>query len=108
MAGRSCVSMSFIDLQSSLKTMNSHHMVAARLPKLRKLERRFNEAGIWKIVSSVGRDVPADLAAKAIEYVWLQGVLDETLLENPRLYEFAGDAYNRYQDKFAKQDILII
>ena len=95
--------MSFMDLQSSLEDLYSDKMMAIRLPKLRKLEKRFNEAGIGKIISSVGKDVPVDLTASAIDHAWLQGIRDEISLD-PRLSEFVGDAHNRHRDKFAKLD----
>ena len=96
--------MSFVDLQSALETMASQQTVATRLPRLRELERRFDEAGIGRIISGVGGTVPVGLAVHAIAHAWLRGVWSEIVLDEPRLSGFVGDAHNRSRDDFARLD----
>ena len=49
--------------------------VAARLPRIRELEAAFREVGIEDVIVRIGQDIPAELAARAAEYAWLQRVL---------------------------------
>ena len=96
--------LSLEDLRSSLETMASQQVVATRLPQVRELEGRFSEAGIGQIVSTLGRDIPVDLAGEAVAHAWLQGVWSELTLEDPRLAGFVGEAHNRSRDEFARLD----
>ena len=95
---------SFEELRRVLEAMASQHPVAARLPQIRELERRFDEAGIGQIISAVGRSIPVEAATQAIAHVWLQGVWSELTLEEPRLAGFVGEAHSRSRDAFARLD----
>ena len=96
--------MSFAEIQAILETMASQQTVAVRLPQLRKLERRFGEAGIGQIISGIGDTIPADRALDAIAYAWLEGVWSEISLGESRLSGFVGEAHNRSRDDFARLD----
>ena len=94
----------FEELRSALETMASQRAVATRLPQLREVERRFNEAGIARFVAAVGHSIPANLATEAIAHAWLQGVWSELTLEEPRLAGFVGESHNRSRGEFARLD----
>ena len=93
------------ELRLTLDTMASQESVAARLPQLRELERRFEAAGIGQITSAVGTGIPAEMATQAIACAWLQGVWSELTLAEPRLAGFVGEAHNRSRDHFARLDL---
>lgn len=98
------LNLSFAELRADLETMVSQQMVAARLPQLRELERRFDEDGIGHIISDVNSGIPADLAVDTITHAWLQGVWDEISLDEPRLSGFVGEAHNRAREAFTQLD----
>ena len=96
--------MSFEELRFVLETMASQEAVATRLPQLRELEGRFNDAGIGQIVSTLGSNIPVRLASQAVAHAWLQGVWSELTLDEPRLGGFVGESHNRSRDDFARLD----
>ena len=96
--------LSFEEMRFALQTMASQQAVAARLPQLRELERRFSEAGIERIISEVGGIVPVELATHAVAHAWLQGVWSELSLEEHRLSGFVGEAHSRIRNDFARLD----
>ena len=98
-------SLSAEDLRVILQGLVSTEQVAGRLPRLRELERGFEAAGIGRIVSAIGSDVPVELATDAIASAWLQGVWSELALSEPRLAGFVGEAHNRSRDDFARLDV---
>ena len=76
--------LSFEEMRFALETMASQQAVAARLPQLRELERRFNEAGIGRIISDVGGIVPVDLATHAVAHAWAaRGLVPSYPWKNP-------------------------
>ena len=101
---RELLKLSADDLRSALQAMVSQESVASRLPPLRGLELRFDEAGVGQITSSVGVGIPVELATQAIACAWLRGVWTELALSEPRLAGFVGEAHNRSRDEFARLD----
>ncbi len=94
----------FEQLSFAIETMVAQQAVAARLPQLLELQKRFAEAGIARIISEVGNAIPANLATHAVAHAWLQGVWSELSLEEPRLSGFTGESHGRSRDDFARLD----
>ena len=92
------------DLMRALSEIASQQQVAVRIPQLRQLGNRFLTAGIGHIASEVGTQLPAEVAAQAVAYSWLQGVWSELTLEEPLLSGFVGAVHNRTRDDFATLD----
>ncbi len=78
--------------------------VAARLPRIRKLEARFRSLGIENVIERVGKDIAPEYAAQAVEHAWIERVLEELEFEDSRLAAFSSDAYSRHRDEFADAD----
>lgn len=78
--------------------------VAANLPRIRKLERWFANAGVDGITAAVGSEIPPERATEAVEQFWLKAVWDNMLFVSPNLAGFTGAAHNRRQQEFIKLD----
>ena len=96
--------MSHIDLAAALERMTSNRNVVTRLPRIRELERKFREAGIWSVIERVGKDIPPKHAARAVEHAWLRRVLDHLEFEDARIAAFESSKHSRRRDEFAKAD----
>ena len=96
--------MSHTDLAVVLERMASNRNVVARLPRVRELEGKFREAGIWSVIKRVGNDIPPEHAACAVENAWLQRVLDDLEFENARIAAFDSSTHSRRRDEFAEAD----
>lgn len=96
--------MSHIEMASVLERMASNRNIVARLPEIRKLEGRFREAGIWSVIERVGKDIPPEHAACAVEHAWLRRVLDDLEFDNLRIAGFDSGTHSRRRDEFAEAD----
>ena len=94
----------FDELRSTLETMLSQQSVAIRLPRLRELEGRFQDAGVGRIIAAVGSAIPVEVATDAVAWAWLQGVWSELNLEDPLLAGFVAEAHNRSRDQYSRLD----
>ena len=96
--------MSHIDLAVTLERMASNRNVVTRLPRIRELEKKFREAGIWSVIKRVGKDIPPEHAACGVENAWLRRVLDDLEFDNLRIAGFDSGAHSRRRDEFAEAD----
>ncbi len=96
--------MSHSDLSVVLERMASNRNAVARLPRIRELEGKFREAGIWGVIERVGKDIPPEHAACGVEHAWLRRVLDDLEFDNLRIAAFDSGAHSRRRDEFAEAD----
>ena len=96
--------MSHTDLAAALERMASNRNVVASLPRIRELEKKFREAGIWSVIKRVGKGIPPEHAARGVEHAWLRRVLDDLEFENARIAAFDSSRHSRRRDEFAKAD----
>ena len=96
--------MSHADLAAALKRMASAHNTAANLPRIRKLETSFNDAGVGNILERVGKDIRPENAIHAVEHAWLWRVLDDLEFEDRRIASFDGRAHSRRRDEYVEFD----
>ena len=92
------------ELAVVLERMVSNRSVAANLPRIRELEARFREAGIGNIIERVGKDIPPEYAARAVEHAWLWRVLEELEFDDRRIAAFDSRRHSRHRDEFAETD----
>ena len=92
------------DLASALERMASGRTAAANLPRIRKLEARFRKAGIEEVIERVGKDIPPQYAARAVEHAWLRRVLDDLDFEDRRIAAFDSIIHSRHRDEFVETD----
>ena len=92
------------ELAALLRKLVSDHAVVARLPRIRELERRFRNAQIMAILERVGESIPSEYAAEAVEYAWLQRILEDVDFDDRRLHSFDGTAHSRHRNEFVAYD----
>ena len=78
--------------------------VAMRLPRIRQLEAGFREEGITAVLERVGKDVPPEHAASAVEHAWLSRVIETIWFQDIHLATFNGDTHSRIRDEFIEFD----
>ncbi len=87
-----------------LRTMAGQQRAASNLPEIRRLESEFDSAGVAHVVNSAGKETPPEYIDRAIEYSWLNAVLEDLNFENSDLNNFKSATHNRYQRGFAEAD----
>ena len=92
------------DLASTLERMVSGRIAVGNLPRIRMLESRFREVGIGNVIERVGKDIPPECAARAVEYAWLGRILGDLDFEDQRLATFDSSTHSRHRDEFAESD----
>lgn len=97
--------MSHTELAATLERMTTNLNAVAILPDIRKLEGKFREAGISTVIEHVGKDIPPEHAARAVEHAWLRRVLDDLEFENLRIAGFDSSTHSRCRDEFAEADL---
>ena len=98
------VDRSHTDLASALRQMVSSRTTVANLPRIRKLESQFREAGIENVIERVGKDIPPEYATDAVEHAWLERVFDDLEFEDRRIAAFDSRIHSRHRDEFAETD----
>ncbi len=83
---------------------DSSRTAVASLPRLRKLEAGFREAGVATVLERVGEDIPQEHAAAAVEHAWLSRVLEDLEFADRRLSAFDSAAHSHHRDKFIEID----
>ena len=96
--------MTHTDLASALERMVSSRITVVNLPRIRKLEARFREVGVGNVIERVGKDIPPEYAARAVEYAWLGRVLDDFEFEDRRIASFDSSIHSRRRDEFVETD----
>lgn len=91
-------------LTDTLKRMGTQQALAARLPRIRKMERGFRVAGVERIINLVGKEIGADEAPDAVERCWFQAVWEEMVFGDSLLSGFVGDTHSRNREDFAEGD----
>ena len=91
-------------LEEMLGRLSSSSTVAANLPRIRRIERRFDETGISSFMERVGGDIDPELAASAVEHAWLRRVLDDLEFEDQRLANFDSERHSRRREQFVESD----
>lgn len=94
----------YAELERLINWMSSSQDVARNLPRLRKLQRIFAEAGVDRIIGEAGHAVPTERIDDAIEWAWLNTAKDEILWEDSRLANFNSTTHNRVQKEFVEKD----
>lgn len=94
----------YAELERLINRLASSQDVARNLPRLRKLQRIFADAGVDRITAQAGSAVPPEYAAAAIEWAWLNTVADEILWQDNRLANFNSTTHNRVQKEFVEKD----
>ncbi len=92
------------DLASTLERMVSSRTAVVNLPRIRKLEARFREVGLGNVIERVGKEIPPEYAARAVEYAWLGRVLNDLDFEDQRIATFDSSTHSRHRDEFAESD----
>ena len=92
------------DLAALLERLASSRTVVANIPRIRELEVGFREARIAGVLERVGKDVPPEHAAAAVEHAWLSRVLDDLEFDDRRLSAFDADAHSHRRDEFIALD----
>lgn len=92
------------DLSGFLDRLASNLSVVATIPRLRELKSRFHKAGVTTIIERVGREIPPERAADAVEHAWLSGMLDDLAFDDPQLATFDSSVHSRHRDEFITLD----
>ena len=92
------------NIASTLARMVSGRTAVVHLPRIRKLEAQFRNSGIEIVVERVGKDIPPEQAARAVEYAWLGRVTHDLEFEDPRIAAFDSNIHSRYRDEFVEFD----
>ena len=92
-------------LAGTLDRLATHRNVVANLPRIRERQERFRATGISHIMERVGETTPPELAVRAVEYAWLQRVLDDLEFDDRRLSTFDSDGHSRHRNEFAESDL---
>ena len=92
------------DLALTLERMVSSRIAVMNLPHIRRLEARFREVRIGNVIERVGKDIPPEYAAGAVEYAWLRRILDDLDFEDQRIATFDSSTHSRHRDEFAETD----
>lgn len=91
-------------LEELLNRLASQRDTAARLPRVRELERGFADAGIDGIIAKADGEISPERAAEAVEHCWLQAVWDDLAFNDAALAGFTGDAHSRREQEFIDLD----
>ncbi|MDE2787672.1 MAG: AAA domain-containing protein [Chloroflexota bacterium] len=94
----------FAQLEELLNRLASQRDIAAKLPRVRELERGFADAGIDDITAKAGDEISSERAAEAVEHCWLQAVWDDLVFNDPNLAGFTGTAHDRREAEFITWD----
>lgn len=90
--------------QEALSRLAGQQNVASNMPRIRELERRFNDAGIDRLLPLFGRQVPEDHGADAVEYAWLSTVWEEISFGDPLVGWFNVTSHNQCRTHFIDLD----
>ena len=88
-------------LRETMGRLASQEEAAAKLPRIRRLERRFKEVGIDPVLDAVGDRIPPEYAAEAVEYAWLSAAWDELSFV---VGGFTATSHNRHHAQFIELD----
>lgn len=91
-------------VEQLLHRLASQQDIAAKLPRVRELERGFAAAGVDGVISLAGSAIPPERAAEAVEHCWLQAVWDDLTFNDPNLAGFTGAAHSRREEEFINLD----
>ena len=92
------------ELGKILSRLASQGSAAASLFSIRELKRTFAVAGVDRLMASVGKEIPAEYAAEAVEQSWLKAVSDDIFFVDPQLSKFTQAAHSRSQEGFVELD----
>ncbi len=92
------------ELESALQRMASNRTTVANLPRIRELEKQFDQLGIRHIIDRVGQDIPPEYAARAVEHAWIGRILDDLEFEDSRLAAFDEGSHSRHLKEFIEAD----
>ena len=92
------------ELTVALERMASNRTVVANLSRIRELEARFREAGIWNVMHCVGKCIPPKYAVRAVEHAWLWRILEDLEFDDRQIASFDSSAHSRHRDDFADTD----
>ncbi len=88
-------------LMETVRLLASQGEAAAKLPRVRELERRFEDVGIDHVLGAVGAQIPPELAADAAEHSWLNTVWDDLSFD---VDGFTPSLHNRRRSDFVELD----
>ena len=92
------------ELASMLERMTSNRTVAANLSRIREIEARFEKAGVEDVIKSIGEEIPIQHAMQAVEWAWLQKILELLEFDDQRIAGFDSNVHSMHRDEFAKSD----
>ena len=95
---------SYQQLVETLERMQAQQYFVARLPIIRSLESELADGGFGPVIAAVGTEVPLEIAADALETVWLRAVWDQLLFSDQNLAAFDAVAHTRCRDQFIDHD----
>ena len=95
---------SYAALSDMLRTMAGQQRAASNLPEIRRLESKFESAGVTQVVNSAGKETPPEYIDRAIEYSWLNAVWEDLNFQNSDLNNFTSATHNRYQRGFMEAE----
>ena len=91
------------ELGQTLERLAAHPSVVASLPRIREIERRFQETGVEGVIERARSSTP-ELTVRAVEHAWLRRVLDDLEFDDRRLSAFDSEGHSRHRDEFAEAD----
>ena len=93
-------------LQGTVDKLASQQELAARLPRIRELERTLSENGFGDTLSAVADGLVAvEDAPAALELCWLKDMWDDMLFHLPNLSSFNASIHDQRQKAFVTLDI---
>ena len=96
--------MPYSDIEAWLGRLADQEQVAATLPRIRQLRSLLVSAGFEEAISRLGRDIPAEYAATAIQQSWLKTVRDDVVFGDARVSNFTEAVHDRRQREFVELD----
>ena len=92
------------DIEAWLGRLAEQEQVAATLPRIRQLRSLLISAGFEEAIARLGRDIPAEYAAAAIQQSWLKTVRDDVVFGDVRVSNFTEAVHDRRQRDFVELD----
>ena len=96
--------MPHLDIEAWLGRLAEQEQVAATLPRIREPKSLLVSAGFGETIARLGRNMPAEYAAAAIEKSWLQTVRDDVVFGDARVSNFTEAVHDRRQRDFVELD----
>lgn len=103
--GRGLQGAAFEDLANLLSRLADDRGTLAKLPELYRLRTGLQAAGLTELMAEIEAHPDPDAVAKdALEWVWLQSILDRVLLTDPAIGSITGESLDAAVGEFQADD----